>query len=133
MALNSETKEEKFARYLEDAEHGASSFQVFLASMIIADANYPDRMVEALKWVYISKCLKDTLADDNIISFLTRGMTDQEVERALNLVDAWVESKINEAHDESIDPESLDWSKELQELTGLTVRKEAIKAKLANQ
>jgi hypothetical protein len=114
---------EKFERYLEASEHGASSIQCFLASQIISDSSYPNRMIEGLKWVLISKYLGDELASDSIIDFLTRGMSESDINQSFDLAEEWIKSKTEMAQDPRNDPHKLDWTKELQDITGLTERK----------
>jgi len=109
------------------AEGGCSSQQYFLAAAIYADPNYPNRRLEAYKWVVISKWMGDAMATDSVLDFIHSGMTTEEQKRAFDLVDEWWEEKFSLAHDEDVDPESLDWHPALQDKTGLTERKTKIK------
>jgi len=106
-------------RYRDLADQGASSFQCFLASAIIADINYPNRMVEVLKWILISKMLGDQLAHDSIVDFLTRGMSAIDVESSFLLVENWIKEKIEIAHNPKTDLESLNWTSSLREIVGI--------------
>ena len=107
--------------FLDGAEHGASSLQYFLAAEINADDNHPNRMIESLKWLIISRYLGDSLPE-HVIPFMVRGMTKDDVKRSFDLADKWVIEKIDIASNPNVDPHSLDWSQKLQELTGLKKR-----------
>jgi len=120
--MSNKTDQTKLERYLELSEHGASSFQCFLASEIISSTSYPNRMVEALKWVLISRLLEDELATDSVIDFLSRGMDEIEINFAFELAELWIQMKIDIANSDDIDLSTLDWSKKLQKLSGLEAR-----------
>jgi hypothetical protein len=109
------------------AEGGCSSQQYFLAAAIYGDPNYPNRRLEAYKWVVISKWMGDAMATECVLDFIYWGLTSDEKKRAFDLVDEWWEEKFSLAHDEDVDPESLDWHQALQDKTGLTERKTKIK------
>jgi len=106
----------KIKRYLELAENGASSFQCFLASEIISDNNYPNRMVESLKWILIAKILEDQLAHDSIVDFLCRAMSEVDVDIAFKLAENWIEEKIKIASQSSLDSEVINWTNSLKRI-----------------
>lgn len=112
-----------FEEMLHFADRGNSSIQNFLAMAINANTNYPDRLVEAYKWVCISHMMGDSLSPFELSSFLSGGLTKEETDRAHALVDEWWERKTLEAHDEDTDPMSINWFQKLEDMTGLTERK----------
>ena len=120
--MSNKSDQTKLERYLELSEHGVSSFQCFLASEIISSTSYPNRIVEALKWVLISRFLEDELATDSVIDFLSRGMDEDEINFAFELAEHWIQAKINIAKNDEIDLSKPDWSKQLQKLSGLEER-----------
>jgi hypothetical protein len=103
------------ARHL-NAENGASSFQCFLASAIIADSNYPDRLVQACKWAIIANLLSDPIAEP-IVAFLQIGMSEEELSKAFELAEDWLAKKVDFATDPKNKTLNLNWTTALRQAT----------------
>jgi hypothetical protein len=89
------------------AENGVSEMQISLASEILSRSTDEHRCTEAYKWLFISHWLGNSTAKE-IVHFVRRSMTDEQVEKADAMVESWLENK----NDEWLDLKTDEWSKE---------------------
>ena len=104
------TPDERLAYNLERAEAGHPSYQYFASQSICASDDFPDRRVEALKWLFIAGVLDEVSAPVEVRHYLSSCMTEEEVDRAVALAAAWFAEK---ARTDIPQDDSL-WSQELR-------------------
>jgi hypothetical protein len=105
------SRQERLAYYLERAEAGYPSYQYFASQEICASDGYPDRQVQALKWLLIAYVLHDASVPKEVRLYLSSAMTEADTARALMLASDWFAQK---ARTDIPQDESL-WSRELLE------------------
>ena len=102
---------EEFERYKLLAENGHPTYQYFFSAAINARSNYPDRLVQAYKWAFLSILLGEEQSRD-VLSFLAHTMSTEEIDRASSLAEDWLSNKF----DEDNEVEKTKWSQTLRKL-----------------
>jgi hypothetical protein len=102
---------EEFERYELLAENGHPTYQYFFSAAINARSNYPDRLVQAYKWAFLSILLGEQQSKD-ILSYLAHSMSQEDISRADVLAEDWLSNKFDEDNEE----EKTKWSQTLRKL-----------------
>ena len=105
------SRQERLTYYLERAEAGYPSYQYFASQEICASDDYPDRQVQALKWLLIASVLHDASVPTEVRLYLSSAMTEADTARSLTLASDWF---VQKARADIPQDESL-WSRELLE------------------
>ena len=105
------TDSEKLDFYLERAELGNTKCQYWATQLINSVDYFPNRKVEALKWLIIATMLNPTLVPFEVMTYMQTHLSDEERDAAFNLAQLWLEDKSieDETRDESL------WSLDLLE------------------
>lgn len=70
---------------------GHANYQLWYSAKIIAAPEYPDRLVEAYKWVFIAWFLGEPGAEE-VSHFLRSAMLEAEAERSVSLAEEWLDN-----------------------------------------
>lgn len=89
-----------------NAERGITDMQIALASQILISKCEPT--TEAYKWFFIALYLGDHSAHE-LVAFLSRTMTEEQVQKGDELVEAWLESK----NEQFLEQKTDGWSQPL--------------------
>ena len=89
-----------------NAENGVTDMQITLASEILT--NKTESPLEAYKWLFIALYLGNQSANE-LVAFLRRTMTEEQVQIGNALVESWLESK----NDELLECKNEAWSQAL--------------------
>ena len=107
-SIKSMSNEEKLTFYLLRAERGYPLCQYWASQHINAAEIYPNRSIEALKWLIIASILDPTSVPKDVVTYMQTHLTDAQRDETFILVQQWLEIKLaNESEDESV------WSIEL--------------------
>jgi len=106
---NEQEEKDEFKRYEFLAENGHPTFQYFLAATINAMDNYPERLVQSLKWALLAHYFEEPQAED-VIMFVQHKMTEEQIQKSHQLVEEWISEKF-EITDEK---EKAEWSQHLR-------------------
>jgi len=101
------------------SENGDTDSQITFASLILSTRTDEKRVVEAYKWAFISRFLGNSKGED-VLLFIRRGMSDQQVSKADALVEQWAGKK----QTESLEGKTESWSIQLKETWAETERQE---------
>jgi len=88
-------KSEELTNFHEMANNGDTDVQITLASKILANSNDDSRVIEAYKWLFISLFLNNENAR-NLVEFVRRSMSEEQVVEADALVEKWIVEKNEE-------------------------------------
>lgn len=102
---------EEFDRYELLAENGHPTYQYFFSAAINARSDYPNRLVQAYKWAFLSILLGEHQSRD-VLNFLAHTMSTEEIDRASSLAEDWLSNKFDEDNEE----EKTKWSQTLRKL-----------------
>lgn len=102
---------EEFDRYELLAENGHPTYQYFFSAAINSTSNYPDRLVQAYKWIFLSILLGEKHYKD-VLSFLAHTMSTEEIARAGLLAEDWLSNKFDEDNEQA----KTKWSQSLKRL-----------------
>jgi len=94
--------------YEQCAIHGVTFYQLELASLILTSRTDDKRALEAYKWLFIAHALENPSAMELII-FLNRSMTAEQVLEAESMVQSWLDDRNTEYAASKTD----DWGQEL--------------------
>lgn len=97
-----------YAWYEHCSIYGVSFYQLELASLILTSRTDDKRAVEAYKWLFIAHALENPTAAELIV-FLSRSMTAEQVLEAESMVQSWLDDRNTEYAASKTD----DWSQEL--------------------
>ena len=89
-----------------NAERGITDMQIALASQILISKSEPK--TEAYKWLFIALYLGDQSAHE-LVAFLSRTMTEEQVQTGDALVESWIESK----NEQFLEQKTDGWSQQL--------------------
>jgi hypothetical protein len=87
------TLEEELAYLLERAEAGHPTYQYLASQRICSSESYPDRQVEALKWIIIARTFDVASGPQEVLDYLSTGLSDSDRERAFDLAESWLEER----------------------------------------
>jgi hypothetical protein len=88
-------KAEELTKFRELSNNGDTDVQITLASRILATSSDEQRVVEAYKWLFISLFLNNENAR-NLVEFVRRSMSEEQVLEADALVEKWIVEKNEE-------------------------------------